>query len=362
MFGKCRNIAYILLIFILVLPLIAIPSSALADNSNSDEIVLTFAGDVTIGFKNEEDYKGTMPDFLKEHDMDYSIIFSNVYDIFSNDDLTMVNLETTITDQIEHEDKTYFFRAPYDYVNILTEGSVEAVTVANNHTMDYLEQGKFDTTRTLMENDILISGENIAASTEIKGIKIGLLSYVTFQTGFNYRSALKRDIAYMKKSHDIVIVNMHWGRETEYIADYDQQQLAHQIVDLGADLVIGHHPHVIQGIEYYKDKYIVYSLGNCTFGGNSNPFNDDIILFQQRFKMTKEGVITVGAKVIPCRVSSKKYTNDFTPTPYEGGHIPRVLGRVVEYSAHMDYGLMSLPDDWIVDPYTRVEYRQDKSN
>jgi poly-gamma-glutamate synthesis protein (capsule biosynthesis protein) len=228
--------------------------------------------------------------------------------------------------------------------------------------MDYYKQGKLDTARTLMENDIMVSGENVAASTEIKGIKVGLLSYATFQTGFNYRSALERDIEYMKKSNDIVIVNMHWGREAEYIADYDQQQTAHHIIDLGADLVIGHHPHVIQGIEYYKDKYIVYSLGNCSFGGNSNPFNDDIILFQQRFKMTKEGIVSTGAKVIPCRVSSKKYTNDFTPTPYEDGHIKRVLDRVVEFSGHLDYGLVDIPDDWIVDPYTRAEYRKDNSN
>jgi hypothetical protein len=87
-----------------------------------------------------------------------------------------------------------------------------------------------------------------------------------------------------------------------------------------------------------------------------------MILFQQRFKMTKDSVVSTGAKVIPCRVSSKKYSNDFTPTPYEGEQIKRVLDRVVEYSSHHSYGLMDLPADWIIDPYTRVEYRKDKGN
>ncbi len=358
----------------LVMIAISFPAqhNVLADETDTaTEITLTFGGDVTFGYKNGEDYKGSMPYFLEQNNMDFSLIFSNLYDIFSNDDLTMVNLETTITDATKKKDKTYTFRAPYEYVEILKAGSIEAVSIANNHAMDYYEQGRIDTTRTLLENDIIVSGENYASSVEIKGIKVGILSYVTFQTGFNYKSAIERDIQYMKKSHDIVIVSMHWGLEPKIYADRSQEkenykairsqiQLAHKMIDLGADLIFGHHPHIIQGIEYYKDRYIVYSLGNCSFGGNSSPYNDDILIFQQKFRVTEYGVQPAEARVIPCRVSSQKNVNDFMPTPFEGEEIRRVLDRVVEFSAHMEYGLMEIPEGWIEDPYTREEYRADK--
>lgn len=361
MIKKYQKITVICIAFLLLAIFTSAQNNVLADDSEiNTEIILTFGGDVTFGYKNGEDYKGSMPYFLEQNNMDFSLIFSNVYDIFSNDDLTMVNLETTITDATKKKDKTYTFRAPYEYVEILTAGSIEAVSIANNHAMDYFEQGRIDTTRTLLENNIIISGENYAGSIEIKGIKIGILSYVTFQTGYNYKSAIERDIEYMKKSHDVVIVSMHWGRETIYIADRGQEELAHKMIDLGADLVIGHHPHVIQGIENYKGRYIVYSLGNCSFGGNSSPFNDDILLFQQKFKLTQYGVEPSDAKVIPCRVSSQRNINDFMPTPFEGEEKVRVLNRVVEFSQHLEYGLMKIPEDWIKDPYTRLEYLAEK--
>ena len=342
-----------------------VPFSAVADETGDSvdtEIILTFGGDVTFGYKNEEDYEGTMPYFMEENGMDFSLIFKNVYDIFSNDDLTMVNLETTITEATRHMDKTYYFRAPYDYVDILKEGSIEAVSVANNHSKDYYEQGRYDTVRTLMENDIVVAGENYVGSVEIKGIKIAILAYVTFQTGFNYKSAIERDIAYMNKTHDVVIVSMHWGQELDYQANGGDIDLAHRMIDLGADLVIGHHPHVIQGIENYNGRYIVYSLGNCSFAGSSNPTNDDILLFQQKFKLTEYGVEPAEARVIPCRVSSQKNVNDYMPTPFEGEEATRVLNRVVEFSSHLEYGLVALSEDWIEDPYTRMEYRLDKQS
>ena len=351
--AKIAFTACLLIAFSLVIP--SMDSMAQTDDENT--ITLTFGGDVTFGYKNENGYEGSMPYFLEENGMDYSIIFQNVYDIFSNDDLTVVNLETTISDATSHMNKTYYFRAPYEYVNILKEGSIEAVSIANNHANDYFDQGRIDTVRTLAENDILVAGENYAASVEIKGIKIAILGYVTFQTDFNYKSAIERDIPYMKKSHDIVIVMMHWGQELHYDANRGDINLAHKMVDLGADLVIGHHPHVIQGIENYNGKYIAYSLGNCSFAGSSNPTNDDILLFQQKFVKTANGVEPAEAKVIPCRVSSQKNVNDFQPTPFEGEEVTRVLNRVLDFSSHMDYGLVTLTADWMDEPYTRYDQK-----
>ena len=355
---KTAVILSLIVLFSMALPV----QSTYADTDGDDELLLTFGGDVTFGYKNEEGYKGSMPYFLEENGMDFSLIFKNVYDIFSKDDLTMVNLETTITDATSHMDKTYYFRAPYEYVNILKEGSVEAVSVANNHAKDYFTQGRKDTVRTLMENDILVSGENYVTSVEIKGVKIAILSYVTFQTGFNYKSAIERDLPYMRKTHDIVIVSMHWGQELDYEANRGDVDLAHMMVDMGADIVVGHHPHVIQGIENYKGKYIVYSLGNCSFAGSSNPTNDDILLFQQKFKITQNGVQPAEAKVIPCRVSSQEHVNDFMPTPFEGEEADRVIKRVLDFSSHLEYGLAELTTDWIQAPYTWEQYKLDRKD
>ena len=340
-----------------------------ADADNDNEIILTFGGDVTFGYKNEGNGKGSQPYFLEMFDMDYSMMFSNIYDIFSNDDLTMVNLETTITEATKHVDQEWYFRAPYDYVNILTEGSVEAVSIANNHAKDYLAQGRTDTVRTLMENDILVAGEEYVSSVEIKGIKIALLAYVTFRTGFNYETAIARDIPYLEKTHDIVIVSMHFAKELEYQPSSSDVRLAHKMIDLGADLVVGHGPHVVRGIENYNGKYIVYSLGNCSFAGSSSPTDHDIILFQQKFKLTENGVEAAEARVIPCSVASYAYPdladeaykrNDYMPTPYEGDSLTRVLNKVLTYSENLDYGLKELSADWILDPYTWEEYKLEK--
>ena len=277
---KTKAKTAIFLGLLILLALVFPHQNTYADSGNDNEILLTFGGDVTFG-----DYKGTQQEFFEKNGNDYSIIFSNLYDIFSNDDLTMVNLETTITDASNHKDKDYAFRAPFEYVNILTEGSVEAVSIANNHGKDFYEEGRYDTARTLMENNIIVAGENYVGSVEIKGIQIALLGYTTFETGgFDYIAAIERDISYMNRTHDIVIVMMHWGNELVYTTKKSDIDLGHKLIDLGADLVVGSHPHNIKGIEYYKGKYIVYSLGNCSFAGSGSPTDDDIILFQQKFE------------------------------------------------------------------------------
>ena len=179
-------------------------------------------------------------------------------------------------------------------------------------------------------------------------------------------SAIERDIPYMKKTHDVVIVSMHWGNELVENIKSEYIKTAHKIVDLGADLIVGHHPHVINGIEYYKGKYILYSLGNCSFAGSSDPTENELILFQQKFKKTENGVIPSDAKIIPCQVSSFEKMespfnhNDFRPTPYEGEDINRVLNIVLERSSHMEYGLAEISDDWISAPYTWEQYKLDR--
>jgi poly-gamma-glutamate synthesis protein (capsule biosynthesis protein) len=132
----------------------------------------------------------------------------------------------------------------------------------------------------------------------------------------------------------LVIVAFHWGTEKANYPDETQQSLAHTAIDCGADLVLGHHPHVLQGIEKYNGKYIVYSLANFCFGGNSAPSDMDTIIFQQTFTVTRDSVLSDDEiTVIPCSVSSVSGYNNYQPTPATGSEAERILQRLDEYSS-----------------------------
>jgi poly-gamma-glutamate synthesis protein (capsule biosynthesis protein) len=130
-----------------------------------------------------------------------------------------------------------------------------------------------------------------------------------------------------------VIASCHWGIEGDHYPNDYQQQLAHQIVDWGADLVVGTHPHVLQGVELYNGKVICYSLGNFCFGGNSNPTDKDTAIFQQTFTFV-DGVLQtdISADIIPCRLSSTDSKNDYQPTVVTGEKKQSIIDKMNEYS------------------------------
>lgn len=136
----------------------------------------------------------------------------------------------------------------------------------------------------------------------------------------------------------MILACCHWGVEREYYPEDYQKTLGRKCIDWGADLVIGHHPHVLQGVEEYQGKFIIYSLGNFCFGANRNPSDKDAMLFQQTFTFV-DGVKQDDQeiRVIPCSVSSVKNRNDFKPTPATGEEAQRILDRINEYSR--DFGV-----------------------
>ncbi len=129
------------------------------------------------------------------------------------------------------------------------------------------------------------------------------------------------------------------ARERSNYPNATQLELGRYAIDQGADLVAGHHPHVIQGIEKYKGRYIVYSLANFCFGGNRNPSDKDTFIFQNAFTFKGKELISVKGKVIPCQVSSVKEVNDYQPTILEGEEKERVLKRILKYSEKLKYGI-----------------------
>ena len=298
-------------------------------------LTLSVVGDCTLGTDEYFDYDTSLNAYYENYGADY--FMANVKSIFSKDDLTIANFEGTLTESTEREDKQFAFKAPASYANILTAGSVEAVNTANNHSHDYGEESFNDTLKALDTANILHFGYDETAVTEVKGVKVGLVGIYELNDHLGREEQLKQNIAKVKEEGAVItIVIFHWGNEKEEVPDSNQMTLGRLAIDEGADLVCGHHPHVLQGIEEYKGKNIVYSLGNFCFGGNSYPSDMDTMIFQQTFTVTSEGVQADNVtNIIPCSISSAAYDgyNNYQPTPAEGDEATRILGKINERSS-----------------------------
>lgn len=310
---------------------------ASSDSQNTDSVSLTLSvvGDCTLGTDETFDYDTSLNAYYENYGADYFL--QNVKDIFSTDDLTIANFEGTLTDSDEREDKTFAFKAPASYASILTGGSVEAVNTANNHSHDYGDQSFDDTLAALDDAGIVHFGYDETAVMDVKGIKVGLVGIYELYDHLEREQQLKDNIAKVKADGaQLIVVIFHWGNETETVPDSSQTTLGRIAIDEGADLVCGHHPHVLQGIETYKGKNIVYSLGNFCFGGNSSPSDMDTMIYQQTFTIDADGVKKDNVtNIIPCSISSAAYDgyNNYQPTPAEGDEATRILGKINERSS-----------------------------
>ena len=296
------------------------------------DLTISAAGDCTLG---DDINFNPMNSFSTVHSMYGSSYFlENVRSIFESDDITFVNLEGTLTDQGTRENKQYAFRGDPSYVQILTGGSVEAVTLANNHSSDYGPTSLTDTEKYLDQAGVeYCNGDKIIVK-DVNGVRIGLIGIYVLAEGEAKAEQVQRTIAAAREDGaQVVVVAFHWGSEMETSPDKTQQTLAHLAIDSGADLVVGHHPHVLQGIEKYSGKYICYSLGNFCFGGTSNPSDMDTMIFRQTFKVLRGGVVESGdAAVIPCSISSVSDWNNYQPTPASGEEKDRIMEKINQLS------------------------------
>lgn len=300
-------------------------------------ILLSFAGDFTLGTDSKFAYESSLPAAFINSGKNYSYFMKNVSNIFTNDDYTLVNLETTFTDSNEKAlkdgDVFYNFKGPKEYVNILTKGSIEGVTIANNHIYDYGKQGITDTINVLKENNVDICGEGYKILRDIKGVKFGFLGYTGWEYSNDLKTKIVNDISELRKQGaQVVIPYFHWGIERSY-EPYDvQQNLAKFSIDNGADAVIGSHPHVIQSLESYKGKLIVYSMGNFCFGGNSNPPDKRTFILQARVNMEDDKLKNFQYKILPAMISSRNDKNDYIPTLAGGDNKGNILKTLNELS------------------------------
>lgn len=292
-------------------------------------ITVSAAGDCTLG--SDVNFEPSTSFVTKFHEVnDPGYFLANVRDIFASDDLTIVNLEGTLSNQGERADKQFAFRGDPSYTGILTSGSVEAVNLANNHSKDYGEPSYEDTIFHVESAGITSFGYERTALKEIKGVKVGLVGTYVLKDGIESKQGMLDNIqSLQEQGAQLIIASFHWGSEKEYTPDPVQKELAHAAIDAGAHLVLGHHPHVLQGVETYKDRYICYSLGNFCFGGNKNPSDKDTMIFRQTFTVTGDDVAADSVtEIIPCSISSVSSINNYQPTPAKDSEKERIQQKI----------------------------------
>ena len=314
-----------------------VPAVSQEPDSNVVTVTISAAGDVTMGNYEGQEYSYSFNQTAEQLE-DEGYFFSNVYDIFSEDDMTLVNLEGVLTTSQEFkEGQTYCIKGDPSYVKFLTLGDIEAVSMANNHRLDFGEQGSRDTVEALTREGITYAYDSNLGIYETKGVRIGYVSVRYWGPG--WEQLMQDGIHKLQEEEvDIILACCHWGIERNYYPEDYQRDFGRQCIDWGADLVIGHHPHVLQGIESYQGKFIVYSLGNFCFGANRNPPDKDTMIFQQTFTFV-DGVKQEDSqiRVIPCSVSSVKERNDYRPTPARDEEAQRILNLLNDYSR--DFGV-----------------------
>lgn len=314
--------------------------SSKKENKVKDNIktfTITAVGDCTIGWDTNFGYGNRLDKVFKDNNNDYGYFFKYVKPIFESDDITYINLEGTFTNETVKYDKKFNFKATPDFVKVLIEGDVEVAGFANNHSYDYGDAGTKETIETLVNNNIDYFGRDDYLIKEVNGIKVGFFGLIDIVA--RKYNEVDKAINYLKENNcDLIIAAMHWGEEGSYEQTSAQIKMGHYLIDNGVDLVIGTHPHVIQGIEKYHDKYIIYSLANFVFGGNPNPKDKDTFIYQQTFTFKDNKlVLDDNINIIPASVSGTTKKNNYQPIIVTGERKEKVLNKIKKYSSNVKF-------------------------
>ncbi|MFA6022710.1 MAG: CapA family protein [Candidatus Pacearchaeota archaeon] len=274
------------------------------EKNQNNEVTICGAGDVTLG--------GAFPYMFEKvkkengEDKAFKAPFEKVCKYFCDSDINIVNLEGALTNSNKIRPKKFNFKGDPKYAKCLNEGNIPIVNLANNHIMDFYEEGALDTICTLNDCNIKYcgAGKNIEdASTprflERNNVKVGFLGYAWVGADYPAKKAsagtnqinkekIKNEVRDAKDNCNVLVVSTHWGDERESYPNSIQKDFGKLIIDSGADIIFAHHPHVLQGIEKYNNGIIFYSLGNFAFGGNTFPSDRDSMI--AKVKCTKNGV------------------------------------------------------------------------
>lgn len=294
-------------------------------NQNDEvSIKITAIGNCTLG--SLLGASGETFDYIYDKEGNNKYFFSGINNQLTNDDITISNLQGVISDSYEMSNKKAVFKGMSKYTKILKEGSIEAVNLANHHMGDYGDKGITDTKENLKNDGINYFGNDEKPIINVKGVKVGLLGYEGKTIS---KEALEKDIKALKNEANLVVVSFNWQDRTNY-PNEEKKQIGRYAVDSGADLVIGQNIYTIQGIENYKGKNIIYSLGNFIFGGSKNPKNRDAYIYKQEFIFDGDKKLKTVNKesILPIDISSTEGKNDYKPIILEGERKNKILEKI----------------------------------
>lgn len=285
------------------------------ETEDSFSVVLSFAGDMLLASLHGKRAAGNFLDYAAKQDPAYFL--QHVRPIFQADDFTVVNLENVLTDRAlspreKNSDPAYWFRGPVSNAAILTSSGVEAVSLANNHTNDYGAAGYRDTVRAVTGAGLEYGNNDRTFYLEKNGYRVAVICHGLWNE--SQAGAIIRRIQAAEAESDYQIVFYHGGAESVHTPEAWKVRASRRLIDNGADLVLGNHPHVLQPREIYKGKEIVYSLGNFCFGGSRQPRNRTI-LYQLTLQI-EDGVLReASSNLIPCYVHTGGTVNNYCPAP-----------------------------------------------
>lgn len=313
-----------------MLLLLLLPWSTLAEET----IVLTFVGDCTIGGEDWlRTYDTSFDAYLEKYGYDY--FFEKVQSVIGQDDVTIANLEGCFLNyESGAVEKTYNFRGPTHYVNVLTGSSVEAVNISNNHIMDYGYDGVSHTVKTLDEAGLPWFGTTRATEKtwiyEKGNVKIGFVGMEIQYWYYKHRNELRSQVEALKADGcQVVVAVMHGGKEYKTTHWAVQEQFADAVIDYGADIVIGHHPHVLQGVDVRNGRTVCYSLGNFVFGGNAKIRAPYTALFQFTLSFDEAGTyLGHQLNIIPALPSGEREYNNYQPVLATGDDAQAVMDQI----------------------------------
>lgn len=277
-------------------------------------IDLSIVGDCLLATEDGKDTSYSFSWYAKNKSPEY--FFKKVAPVFQNDDFTIANLENVLTDRpLKKRDKgkgAFWFKAPSSNTDIIRKGNIDVVSITNNHTYDYGMDGYLDTIKALDKAGIAWGSEDKTLYLDKNGYKIAFIP-ASLYSGSQTKRIVER-IKIASEKSDYQIVYFHGGKEAIYVPEDWKIEACHKLVDAGADLVIGNHPHRLQPLEIYKGVNIIYSLGNFCFGGNNHMKSNRTIIYKTILKIENGKLAQEETLLIPCYIQDKtKYQNNWQP-------------------------------------------------
>ncbi len=297
-------------------------ATAMAVAEGETVVTLTFGGDCTLGgeaagarrFARTVDNEG------------YGYPFGNLLFLTETDDLTAVNLEGVLSERTwAREDRTFNFLGMPAYADILTQGSVELASLANNHALDYGEAGRLDTAAALTARGVAYCDGRTVTVLDKNGVRVG---FTAGGLSFDGNAFLVQAETLKAVGCAAIVYQMHMGVEYADTLSAAQVSAARFLAEHGAALVVGHHPHVAQGLAVYGKTLVAFSLGNCVFGGNTDPRDYDACLLRATLTFTDGALTSEQAALWPITVSGDAKRNDYRPEPLSGADAERVIDKM----------------------------------